>query len=161
MYLHKTNLAYDLATFDVEEIQSRKKERSVIRPVNFSAARYGNWFLLLLGLGAAVAAAALLISSKVTLNEIAAENNGVSVSLETAMKENSRLQAKLDGMVTPSKVEEYAQNVLGLRKAQNSQVSRISVSTEKITEVAQINDDDVFVKINNRFNDLLEFLGFE
>ncbi|MDR0221915.1 MAG: hypothetical protein LBI38_00035 [Oscillospiraceae bacterium] len=164
MYLYRTNLAYDFATFDVEEIRSKREARVNITPVNTlgsAAARYGNWFVLLLGLGVAVAMAAMLISSKVTLNEIAAENSAATVQYEAAAKENARLQAKLDGMITPAKVEEYAQNELGLRKAQTSQVSRIAVNIEKITEIAATDDGDVFVRINNWFDEFLEYLGFE
>ena len=163
MYIpaNNTSSAYDLATFDVEEIAAKRKSRPEFVQVNTAAARSGNWFFLLLVIFCVVAFAAILLSSKVRLNEIAAESNIAAVQLEEANKERARLQTRLDGMVTPALVEEYAQNELGLRKTQTTQVNHVSVNVERVIEVTEIPDEDVFTRINNWFDGVLEYLGFD
>jgi len=158
---NKTSLAYDLSVFDVDETAKKKKKRPLFIHMPESAARYGNWFLILFLAGLAVACAAFVISSKVRQNEITSESITVAKQLEIAEKENARLNAELDSLVTPAKVEEYAQTELGLQKAPNSQISRIVINIEKITEVAEAEEEDAFVRINNKLNEFLEFLGFD
>ena len=62
-------------------------------------------------------------------------------------------------MVTPSKVEEYAEDVLGLQKTQKSQIKYIRMNTESMTEVAE-EGTNVFVSIKDWFDGILEYLGF-
>lgn len=157
---NNTNLAYDLSVFDIDKTKT-PKPKTLFKPVPITASRYGSWFLLLLTLGCMVAAAAVVISSKVRLNEITAENIAVSKNLEISEKENERLSAELESRITPAKVEEYAQKELGLQKAPNSQISRVNINTEKITEIAKAEEDDVYLRINRKLNEFLEFLGFE
>jgi len=158
---NKTNLAYDYSTFDTEEITFKKKKRPLFKPVPVSAGRHGNWLVILLALGVAAAAAATALSCKVKKNEITTESVEVAEMLEIAVKENARLSAELDSKVTPAKVEEYAQNELGLQKTPNSQINRIVINIDKTTEIAEREEDDVFVRIDNKLNEFLEFLGFE
>jgi len=157
---NKTSLAYDLSVFDVDKTKE-EKPKPLFKPVPITASRCGSWFMLLLMLGCMVTAAAVVISSKVKLNEITADNISVSKDLEIYEKENERLNAELQSKITPAKVEEYAQNELGLQKAPNSQINRVNINTEKITEIAQHEEDDVYMRINRKLNEFLEFLGFE
>ncbi|MCL2634503.1 MAG: cell division protein FtsL [Oscillospiraceae bacterium] len=160
IYGNTTSMAYDLSTFDMEEIAEKKKSRPQLRVVPLSNARHGSWFMLLIMLACIVATAAVVIFGKVQLNEINAANSVATVQLEEANKENARLQAKLDSMVTPAKIEEYAQNELGLSRVQRSQEYHLSANTERIIEVAQVEETDMFSTINSWFNGILEYLGF-
>lgn len=165
MYNHNTNLAYDLSLFDVDEELERKKEqkreeKSKIKITEKKAvARNGNAFAIVAAAVACIAIAFSILYSKVELAEYAVMISEVKTELDTEQRENARLNAELDSMVTLDNVENIAATELGLQKTQNNQINFVTLNTEKMTEVAET-EANIFVSIKDWFYDVLEYLGF-
>ncbi|MBQ8175922.1 MAG: hypothetical protein IJ035_02670 [Oscillospiraceae bacterium] len=165
MYNGNSNLAYDLSLFEVDEEYEKKKEqkreeKSHIRMTEKKAvARNGSIFATVVSAVLCIAVAFSILYSKVELAEYTAMISEVKTQLETEQRENDRLNAELDSMVTLDNVESIAATELGLQKTQNSQINFVTLNTEKMTEVAQT-DTNIFVSIKDWFYDVLEYLGF-
>ena len=165
MYNGNSNLAYDLSLFEVDEEYERKKEqkseeKSHIRITEKkSVARNGSVFATVVSAVLCIAVAFSILYSKVELAEYTAMISEVKTQLETEQRENNRLNAELDSMVTLDNVESIAASELGLQKTQNSQINFVTLNTEKMTEVAHT-DTNIFVSIKEWFYDVLEYLGF-
>lgn len=165
MYNGNSNLAYDLSLFEVDEEYERKKEqkreeKSHIRITEKkSVARNGSIFATVVSAVLCIAVAFSILYSKVELAEYTAMISEVKTQLETEQRENNRLNAELDSMVTLDNVESIAASELGLQKTQNSQINFVTLNTEKMTEVAHT-DTNIFVSIKEWFYDVLEYLGF-
>lgn len=163
MYVpNNTNVAYDLSAFDVDELsekRAKEREKRNIQVKKTSVAKSGNALKTLFVIACAAVIAFSVLFSKVQLSEYATQISSESSALELAERENVRLRSNLDNMVTPSKVEEYAEGTLGLQKTQKSQIKYISMNTESMTEVAD-EGSNVFLSIKEWFDSVLEYLGF-
>ena len=165
MYNDNSNLAYDLSLFDVDEELERKKakkreEKAAIKMTDKKAvSRNGNVFAALVAVSCAAIVAFSILYSKVQLSDYTSMISETKTQLEQAERENLRLNAELDSMVTLDNVEQIASEELGLQKTENSQISFVSLNTEEMTEVAE-EDSNTFISIRNWFNEILEYLGF-
>ncbi len=165
MYTDNTNLAYDLSLFDVDEEEERRRakkraEKSNIKITEKKAvARNGSVFMAVASAVTVVIVAFAILYSKVQLSDYTAMISDVKTEIQLAERENLRLNAELDSMVTLDNVESIATNELGLQKTQNSQVIFVTKNTEKMTEVAE-NDTNIFMSIRDWFSGILEYLGF-
>lgn len=165
MYNGNSNLAYDLSLFEVDEELERKKkkkqeEKSQIKMTEKKAvARNGSAFAMVAGALVCVAIAFSILYSKVELADYTAMISEVKTELEEEQRENNRLNAELDSMVTLDNVENIASTELGLQKTQNSQINFVTLNTEQMTEVAE-SESNIFISIKDWFYDVLEYLGF-
>jgi len=165
MYDGNSNLAYDLSLFETDEEYERKKEKkreekSKIKITEKKAvARNGSVFATVVSIVACIAIAFAILHSKVELSDYTTMISEVKSELEAEQRENLRLNAELDSMVTLDNVEHIASTELGLQKTQNSQIEFVALNTEKMTEVAET-DVNIFVSIKEWFYDVLEYLGF-
>lgn len=162
--MYQDNLAYDLSLFDVDEEQERKKEQKraesrIKITAKKAVARNGNVFAAVACVAASAVVAFSILYSKLELSEYTSKISTVKTEIETAERENLRLNAELDSMVTLDNVETIASGELGLQKTQSSQVTFVALNTEQITEVAE-SDGNIFVSIKDWFYDVLEYLGF-
>ena len=73
--------------------------------------------------------------------------------------ENVSLQSELAQKTNMSKVEEYAENELGLKKLDKSQIEYVTVDSDSVAKVVKAEDDNVFVKIKHWFSSVLEYIG--
>ena len=55
--------------------------------------------------------------------------------------------------------EEYAENELGLKKLDKSQIEYVTVESDSVAKVVKAEDDNVFVKIKHWFSSVLEYIG--
>lgn len=65
----------------------------------------------------------LAIYLNVTLDETAAQISSVESNIEIAKSENIRLESALEGMVSIDKIEDYAENNLGMIKLENYKIT--------------------------------------
>lgn len=161
MYAYnRSNVAYDLDRFDTDvQKEAQKKAKSTIKMHKVSVAKTGNWLKTVFFVAFAALLAFAIINSKATLSEISTEISEQSALLEEAKSENIRLQAKLDNMVTLSKVDEIAVGELGLQKTTKNQVHYISIYDRTMVQAAE-KDGNVFAALKNWWDDALEYLGF-
>ena len=159
MYAYnRSNVAYDLSQFDVEE-KPRPKHRPHIKMHATSVAKSGNWFATIVTVAFAAVLAFLFVNSKAELSEVSTSIAEISSQLQDAKSENNRLQAKLDNMVTLSKVEEVAVSELGLQKTTKNQVRYIYVQDRSMVQVAQ-REENVFASLKNWLDGVSDYLGF-
>ncbi len=165
MYHDNSNLAYDFSLFETDEKEERRKEKrraekSAIQMTQKKAvARNGSVFMAVASVTLAVIIAFAILYSKVQLSDYTAAISSLKTELQLAERENLRLNAELDSMVTLDNVESIASGVLGLQKTQNSQVVFVTKNTESMAEVAEA-DTNIFVSIKDWFYSVLEYLGF-
>lgn len=79
------------------------------------------------------------------INEISATENQIAI----AKGENVRLNAELSSIISTDKIENYAENVLGMVKAENYQISYIDLS----------GSDEIVVSGDKTLNSGSEFSG--
>lgn len=154
---NRTSAAYDFAA--AEERTQPKKAKSSIKLHKVSVAKTGSWFKATIFVAFAAFLAFIFISSKSMISEISTQINQQTEQLNEAKEENSLLQAKLDGIVTLSKVDEVAVNELGLQKTVKTQVRYISVNDRTMVQTAE-HEENVFESLKNWLNDTAEYLGF-
>lgn len=85
--------------------------------------------------------------------QIAAQNQ----KLEVVQSENVRLKSELESKMTLKNVEDYAVNVLGLQKLDNSQIKYVQTQTDDIIEIPEENKN-IFVKAKEKINSFLEYI---
>lgn len=71
---------------------------------------------------------AFQIYSQVQVDELDRELNDINSEISVLDSENTRLNMQLDSVISLDKVDEYAQDVLGMVKVENYQVSYIDLS---------------------------------
>jgi cell division protein FtsL len=153
-------MAYNFDLFDESAREEREpKIKRAARTARESVARRGNAFKILVLAGLAVLLPIYILASKVELSELTGKINTAQSELEQAQSENLRLQAELDNIVTLSRVEEFAQNELGMQRITTAQGTHISLNTGGTTEIAQDLDNPVTF-ISQWFSNVLEYLGF-
>lgn len=159
MYTYnRSDVAYDLNRFDTDDNQ-QKSEKPAIKMHKISVAKTGNWLRTVFFVAFAALFAFAIVNSKAILSEISTEIGEKSALLEEAKSENVSLQAKLDNMVTLSKVDEIAVGELGLQKTTKNQVQYISIYDRTMVQAAE-SDGNVFTALKNWWDDALEYFGF-
>lgn len=155
MYAYnRTSAAYDLSQFDTDErAQQRvhereKRAKTGIKLHKVSVAKTGSWLKTVIFIGFAALIAFAIISGKATISEISTQISEQNTLLEEAKSENVMLQARLDNMVTLSKVDEIAVGELGLQKTSKNQVHYISVYDRTMVQAAE-SDGNVFTALKN------------
>ena len=163
MYAYnRTSAAYDLSRFDSDQPVRRPEQKPAepaIKMHKASVAKTGNWLKTVFFVAFAALLAFAIINSKAILSEISTEISEQSSLLEEAKSENASLQAKLDNMVTLSKVDEIAVGELGLQKTAKNQVHYISIYDRTMVQAAG-SDANVFVSLKNWLDGAMEYLGF-
>lgn len=79
---------------------------------------------------------AMVIYSRVQLDEINRDINSVEYSIELAQSDTIKLNNALSSMISINNVEDYAANVLGMVKVQDYQVVYVDLSAEDSVVVA-------------------------
>lgn len=106
--------------------------------------------------------AAVLICSMVIVtldrrNRIYNEITTANAQLATLEAENVRIRSELDAKVSLKNVEDYAENVLGMKKIDNSQIEYIQIQNSDIVSVPE-KEDSIFAKVGGFIEKCLEYL---
>ncbi len=99
----------------------------------------------------------LFIYGRVSTDKIDHQISEQTQLLEIARSENIRLKSELEGKMTLKNVEEYAEQVLGLQKLDNSQIKYVETQTDDIVEIPEENKN-LFTKIIDKFNGFMEYI---
>ena len=151
--MSRNNLAYDLEKF--EETASEKAPK--IRVKRQKAENAGSApKLLVMALAAGVLLGALIygkVENTAIHSEIAAQTRYV----EMLESENVRMQSELEEKTALKSVESYAEDILGMQKLDKSQIEYVSISNGNVVDIPE-NEENIFVKLRNSFNDFVEYL---
>lgn len=158
MYENK-NAAYDLNLFkdNTAEKIDKSKENKENRVVTLtreqlygSRIRKHNPFKILIGgLSTAVVTivVATIIMGQVRLTELTREINATKKALTVSQSTYTQLQMGIQSKMTTSEIETYAENKLGMTKAENAQKEFISLSEGDKAELFDEANKNFFQKI--------------
>ncbi|MDR2532192.1 MAG: hypothetical protein LBC82_05045 [Oscillospiraceae bacterium] len=152
---------HDFALFESHEREhgEKPKRRTRRNAAPQSVSKSGSSIKILLAAVCAVILPICILSSKLQSSELSVLIGDMQMELDQAERENLRLQAELDSIVTLAMVEDFAENVLGMRRSTTTQGVHISLDTGGTTVITEDSDNPVaFITI--WFSEALEYLGF-
>ncbi len=96
---------------------------------------------------------------RVELSKLYSEKAELEEQLTLLSNENISLESELAQKTGLTKVEEYAENQMGLQKLDKSQIEYVEVEGQTSAKKVDDPDTNVFVRIQEWFNGVLEYLG--
>lgn len=159
----KHNLAYDLSRYEnavtqaEKEKSTEKNKRAAINHVRQKASTQGSAPMVFVLACTAGLLLGMVIYGKVDQAAIHTEIAKQTRYVDILRSENVRMKSELEGKSSIKTVEEYAENVLGMKKLDKSQIEYISIENGNVIDIPETNNN-IFVKIKNAFNDFLEYI---
>lgn len=151
------NLAYAFREDEQEELQA---QRNIKYKVNALALVDRKTIVFsIIGVLIVLALMAAMIFGKVEISSLYAQRAELEAQLTQLQSENVSLQSELAEKTNMTKVEEYAENTLGLKKLDKSQIEYLEVEKESVAEIKSDDDSSVFVKIKHWFSSAMEYIG--
>ena len=148
-----SNNAYDISVFEDENLENQdlhKKNKVVKIPKKkFEQAKRRKRNPLKLTVGflfsaALVAVVGMIIYSQVQLTELNQKISEAQETLENSQSEYTQMQMNVDAKYTTSIIEEYAQDKLGMTKANSSQKEFVDLSSGDKAKVIEKEDKSIF-----------------
>lgn len=99
------------------------------------------------------------IYGKVELSRITNEQSELMAQLAQLEENNLSLESELEAKTSLVKVEDYAENELGLVKLDKSQIEYVEIENDNVIEVIEKKDDSIWSSIKNWFDSVLEYIG--
>jgi cell division protein FtsL len=99
----------------------------------------------------------IMIYGKVQVSALFTEISSEKEVVDLLESENVRMQSEIESNMSLKNVESYAENVLGLKKLDKSQIVYIQIQNEDVVQVVET-EDNIFVNIKEKFNDIVEYL---
>ena len=99
----------------------------------------------------------LSIYTKVQVTALYSQVADEKSAVEILQSENVRMQTEIEANMSLKNVEAYAEDVLGLKKLDKSQITYIQIQNEDVVEVTQT-ESNIFVSIKNKLDDIVEYL---
>ena len=121
------------------------------------AGKRGTLAKIMIGSILALVLFSLVINSYVQPNEVYSQISAAESTLNDLQSENVRMQTQLEGQASIRNIKEYAEDRLGLQKLDRSQIQYIQIQTEDEVVVEEP-DQNIFVQIKRKFNDLIAYL---
>ena len=148
-----SNNAYDISVFEDENLENQdlyKKNKVVKIPkkkIEQAKRRKRNPLKLTVGFlfsAVVVAVVGMIIYSQVQLTELNQKISEAQETLENSQSEYTQMQMNVDAKYTTSIIEEYAQDKLGMTKANNSQKEFVDLSSGDKAKVVEKEDKSIF-----------------
>lgn len=98
-----------------------------------------------------------VISGKVETSKMYRQISSANENLESVQSENVRLVAELESRMALKNVEEYAEDILGLQKLNNSQIMYVETQTDDIVEIPE-DESNIFVIVKEKFDKAVEYI---
>lgn len=99
----------------------------------------------------------VMIYGKVQVSALYTQISQERETVEILESENVRMQSQIEGNMSLKNVESYAEDVLGLKKLDKSQIVYIQIQNEDVVQVVDT-QDNIFVSIKEKFNSVIEYL---
>lgn len=150
------NLAYDFSRYDETEENNHRKIKHKTNPASKKTLSGIKTLAI-----AAVAFALFcsMIYGRVELSSLYTKQSELQAQLTQLQNENISLESELAQKTGLTKVEEYAENELGLQKLDKSQIEYVEIEKSKVAEVVAPEETNIFVKIKRWFSEVLEYMG--
>lgn len=112
---------------------------------------------VILGALVCFALLAAVILSNVQQLQLTSEIAAKTKQYTDLQSENVRMQTELAGKTSNKNVQEYAENVLGMHKLDQSQTEYIQIQTVDVVEIPEA-EQNIFVRIKNGFEDFVAYM---
>lgn len=99
----------------------------------------------------------VMIYGKVQVSALYTQISTEKSVVDILESENVRMQSEIEGNMSLKNVESYAEDVLGLKKLDKSQIVYIQIQNEDVVQVVE-SESNIFVKIKEKFNSIIEYL---
>ncbi len=119
--------------------------------------RGGSLILMVLGVIVCCVMVSAVIYSNVQQLQISQQITEKQKELTDLQSENVRMQSELAGKTSNKKVQEFAENDLGMRPIDASQIEYVQIQTSDVVEIPE-EEQNVFVKTKEWFDGLVEYL---
>lgn len=148
-----SNNAYDISVFEDDNLENQdlhKKNKVVKIPkkkIEQAKRRKRNPLKLTVGFlfsAVVVAVVGMIIYSQVQLTELNQKISEAQETLENSQSEYTQMQMNVDAKYTTSIIEEYAQDKLGMTKANSSQKEFVDLSSGDKAKVIEKEDKSIF-----------------
>lgn len=98
-----------------------------------------------------------VLYGKVQTNRMYRQISDKNAAYEDVQSENVRLKSELEGKMTLKNVEDYAVNVLGLQKLDNSQIKYVQTQTDDKVEILE-EDKGILAAVKEKFSAIIEYI---
>lgn len=112
---------------------------------------------MVLGVFVCFAIVSALIFSNVQQLQINQEITAKQKELTDLQSENVRMQSEIAGKTSNKKIQEYAEDVLGMRVIDASQIEYVQIQTADVVEIPEA-EQNIFVKAKQWWDELVEYL---
>ena len=119
--------------------------------------RGGSLILMALSVLVCFVMVSAVIYSNVQQLQISQQITEKQKELTDLQSENVRMQSELAGKTSNKKVQEFAENDLGMRPIDASQIEYVQIQTSDVVEIPE-EEQNVFVKTKEWFDGLVEYL---
>lgn len=148
-----SNNAYDISVFEDENLENQDlhKENKVVKipkkKIEQAKRRKRNPLKLTVSFlfsAVVVAVVGMIIYSQVQLTELNQKISEAQETLENSQSEYTQMQMNVDAKYTTSIIEEYAQDKLGMTKANSSQKEFVDLSSGDKAKIVEKEDKSIF-----------------
>lgn len=119
--------------------------------------RGGSLILMALGVFVCFVMVSAVIFSNVQQLQISQQITEKQRELTDLQSENVRMQSELAGKTSNKKIQEFAENELGMRPIDASQIEYVQIQTSDVVEIPE-EEQNFFVKTKEWFDSLVEYL---
>ncbi|MGN0633197.1 MAG: septum formation inhibitor [Oscillospiraceae bacterium] len=154
------NLAYEYENFDMLNEREEEYAENIRRKRSANKRRKNAANIRII----AAAVIVLFLFSfmtygRVELAKLYSEKTELEAELTLLQNENISLESELAQKTGLTKVEDYAENRLGLQKLDKSQIEYVEIEEQTSAQTVSPDNSNIFVKIRDWFNGALEYLG--
>lgn len=89
--------------------------------------------------------------------EISRQIDAKKQELTDLQSENVRMQSEIAGKTSNKNIQEYVENVLGMRLIDASQIEYVQIQTVDVVEIPEA-EQNLFVKVKHWFDGVVEYL---
>lgn len=161
----RSNLAYDLSVYEPKKRPAQPEQPQQNAP-NIKmkknpvpVKRRESAFKFAMRAFFVMAVLCAILYGKVETNTLFGEISGLESDLKDLQSENITLAAEYEARTSLKNVEDYAENVLGLKKLDKAQIEYVDLPSDKVIEIVETENKNIFVIIRNKINELREYLG--
>lgn len=154
------NLAYEYENYDMLDEHEEKYAEKIRRKRSANKRRkFAANMKIVVAAIIVLALFSIMTYGRVELSKLYTDNTELQSQLTTLQNENISLESELAQKTGLTKVEDFAENQLGLQKLDKSQIEYVEIDEKTTAEVVTPEDSNIFVKIKDWFKGALEYLG--
>lgn len=98
-----------------------------------------------------------VIYSNVQHLQISRQITAMQKELSDLQSENIRMQSEIAGKTSNKNIQEYVENVLGMRTIDASQIEYVQIQTADVVEIPEA-EQSLYVKVKQWFDGIVEYL---